>query len=222
MARILKPGPDGLSDPVVDAAASILLDGGAVAYPTETFYGLGVNAENEAAVSKIFDIKGRDFNHPVSVIIGAASQLDALVDHVPPSARRLIAVFWPGPLTVVFQAAPDVSKQLTAGTGTIGVRLAGSVFARRLALKAGVAVTATSANRSGAPACTTAQAVMDQIGDRIDAVVDVAEEGTPVGSTIVDVTGRIPVILRPGVITGEEIRRKTGLDVLSGKSEKMS
>ena len=92
----------------------------------------------------------------------------------------------------------------------------------RSALKAGVAVTATSANRSGAPACTTAQAVMDQIGDRIDAVVDVAEEGTPVGSTIVDVTGRIPVILRPGVITGEEIRRKTGLDVLSGKSEKMS
>ena len=213
MAHFLKPGPDISINDIVRRATEILLAGGAIAYPTETFYGLGVNAEDETAVCKIFEIKGRDFNNPVSVIIGHAFQLSSLVRGVSPAATKLIDAFWPGPLTIVFEASPNVSPRLTSQTGKIGVRLASSDFARRLALNAGVPITATSANLSGGPICSTAQAVLDQIGLRIDAVIELSEKGSTIGSTILDASGETTTILRLGLITPEDIKRKTGLDV---------
>ncbi len=211
MAPVMNRAPDGSFKNLLERASSVILAGGALAYPTETFYGLGVDAWNEAAVERLFAIKGRGFNHPVSVIIGSADQLPGLVGSVPEAAQKLMDAFWPGPLTIVFPASKGVSARLTAGTGRIGIRLSGHEFARRLALKAGRPITATSANLSGAPECREADAVQDQIGDRIDAVVDLGEKGGPVGSTIIDATGDKPVILRPGRVSREEIERKTGL-----------
>ena len=211
MAALLKPAPGCSLEKIVAEASDIILQGGAIAYPTETFYGLGVDAASERAVRKIFDIKGRDFKNPVSVIIGTPEQLTPLVRNVSGAAQKLIDAFWPGPLTIVFNASEQVSPLLTAGTGKIGVRLSSHAFARGLALHTRRPITATSANLSGAPECAEADAVIRQIGDKIDAVIDLGEKGGTVGSTIVDASSESLVILRPGLIKACEIERKTGL-----------
>jgi L-threonylcarbamoyladenylate synthase len=213
MALVLRLAPDLSFDTIVDRAAAIIDEGNAIAYPTETFYGLGVDASNEEAIRKIFDIKGRDFKNPVSVIIGDVDHLPPLVHTVTNAAQSLINTFWPGPLTIVFEAASSVSTLLTAQTGKIGVRLSSHEFARRLTLKTGKPITATSANRSGAPECADAQAVMDQIGSNIDAVIDLGVKGGTTGSTIIDATSETPVLLRSGIIAYEEIEAKTGLKI---------
>ena len=215
MALVLRLAPGLSFEAIVDRAATVIEAGGAIAYPTETFYGLGVDASNEAAIRKIFDIKGRNFNNPVSVIIGKPDQLPALVLKVTDTAQKLIDTFWPGPLTLVFEAAESISPLLTAQTGKIGVRLSSHEFARRLTLKTGKPITATSANLSGAPECADAQAVMDQIGNSIDAVIDLGQKGGTTGSTIVDATSVTPVILRNGIISLEDIEQKTGLRLRS-------
>lgn len=174
-----------------------------------------MDASNEAAIRKIFDIKGRNFNNPVSVIIGKPDQLPALVLKVTDTAQKLIDTFWPGPLTLVFEAAESISPLLTAQTGKIGIRLSSHEFARRLTLKTGKPITATSADLSGAPECADAQAVMDQIGNSIDAVIDLGQKGGTTGSTIVDATSVTPVILRNGIISLEDIEQKTGLRLRS-------
>lgn len=212
MAALLKLEPSRSLENIVSAAAGIILNGGAVAYPTETFYGLGVDATSPQAVRKIFDIKGRDFKNPVSVIIGKMDQLPALVRTIGPPAQKLIDAFWPGPLTLVFEASANVLPALTAGTGKLGIRLSGHAFARRLAIEAGRPITATSANLSGAPECGDADAVIRQLGDKIDAVIDLNEKGGDTGSTIIDVTAASLRILRKGIVTGEDIERKTGLN----------
>lgn len=211
MAGLLKLSPDSPLESILHDAAAIILKGGAIAYPTETFYGLGVDATSEQAVYKIFDIKGRDFKNPVSVIIGQMEQLAPLVSAVSTQAQKLMNAFWPGPLTIVFKASDSVSPLLTAGTGKIGVRLSSHEFARRLALQTGRPITATSANLSGAPECAEASDVIGQIGDKIDAVIDLGEKGSAVGSTIIDASAESILILRSGLITLEEIQRKTGL-----------
>ncbi len=205
MAAILKPGPEYALKKLLDDAAAIIRQGGILAYPTETFYGLGVDATSDSAIRKIFDVKGRDFKNPVSVIIGDLAQLWPLVSGASEGAQKLIDAFWPGPLTLVFHASPEVSTLLTAGTGKIGVRLSGSTFARELALEAGRPVSATSANLSGAPECASAEEVLLQIGDKIDAVVDLGEKGGFLGSTILDVTSDSPVLLRAGAIAACDI-----------------
>jgi len=211
MAGLLKLSPERSLESILRDAAAIILKGGAIAYPTETFYGLGVDATSEQAVYKIFDIKGRDFKNPVSVIIGAMEQLTPLVGMIGSQAQKLMDAFWPGPLTIVFQASGSVSPLLTAGTGKIGVRLSSHEFARRLAFETGRPITATSANLSGASECAKACDVMGQIGGKIDAVIDLGEKGGTIGSTIIDATSGTISILRPGRITLEEIARKTGL-----------
>lgn len=211
MATVLKLSPSCSPDDLVANAAAIISQGGALAYPTETFYGLGVDATSEKAVRKIFDIKGRDFKNPVSVIIGNRDQMNPLVVSISETAQKLMDAFWPGPLTLVFEASENVSPLLTAGTGKVGVRLSGHDFARRLALAAGRPITATSANLSGAPECSDADAVMRQLADKIDAVIDLGEKGGMVGSTIIDVTTKSLLILRQGVIAACDIEHKTGL-----------
>jgi L-threonylcarbamoyladenylate synthase len=213
MARVLKLAPDFPLEYLIDSAAAILARGGAIAYPTETFYGLGVDAGNEEAIRRIFDVKGRDFKNPVSVIIGHVDQLIPLAGTIPDAAQKLISAFWPGPLTIVFEAARSVSPLLTAGTGKLGIRLSSHAFARRLTLASGKPLTATSANLSGAPECADADAVIRQIGGKIDAVIDLGEKGGTVGSTIIDATLETMKILRMGVVTREEIEQRTGLQI---------
>lgn len=201
MPEILKVDANNSEEIILSRAAKILAEGGVIAYPTETFYGLGADATNEKAIRKIYAVKGRNFSSPISVIIEQTENLTSLVSEVPACAFELMQSFWPGPLTIVFKASAGVSSLLTAGTGKIGVRISSHAGARLIAQKLGHPLTATSANLSGAPECSTATAVANQIGNQIEAIVDLGKTAGGKGSTIIDVTVNPPQILREGVIS---------------------
>ena len=205
MREVLKIDRQRPDESVIAEASSILRAGGVVAYPTETFYGLGADGQIEDAVKKIFLIKGRNFKNPISVIIGDANDVKGLVEEIPEFALPLMERFWPGALTIIFKASPDVSPLLTAGTGKIGIRLSNHPVATALAKKLGHPITATSANLSGKDECTRADEVIQAIGDQIDAVIDGGQTPGGSGSTIIDVTTDPPAILREGVIPKYEL-----------------
>jgi L-threonylcarbamoyladenylate synthase len=201
MREILNIDSRRPDDSVIAEASSILRAGGIIAYPTETFYGLGADGLNEEAVKRIFLIKGRNFKNPISVIIGDANDVRGLVEEIPAFALHLMERFWPGALTIIFKASPDVSHLLASGTGKIGIRLSSHPVATALAKKLGHPITATSANLSGKDECTRADEVVQGIGDQIDAVIDGGQTPGGSGSTIIDVTTDPPAILREGVIS---------------------
>jgi L-threonylcarbamoyladenylate synthase len=213
MPQILKVSANHSEEDVINSAAAIVSRGGVIAYPTETIYGLGADATNEQAIRRIFEIKGRNFNNPISLIIGHSQDVYPLVCKVTVAAQKLMDAFWPGPLTIIFEAAGSVSPLLTADTGRIGIRLSGHDAARKIAGKAGKPLTATSANLSGSPECATADQVIAQLGDRLDTVVDLVKTSGSAGSTIIDATTEQPVILRSGGISREEIIKKTGIQI---------
>jgi len=201
MAAIIKISPDNPEPDRIEEAVALLRKGGVIAFPTETFYGLGADAGNERAVKQIFEIKGRDFRTPVPLIIGKKEELAGLVEDIPPLAETLMTRFWPGPLTLVFRASGPVDPGLMAGTGTIGIRLSSHPIALALAGALGGPITATSANRSGKKECTSARDVLDQLGGRLDGIIDGGLTAGGLGSTILDVTCDPPRILRQGAIS---------------------
>lgn len=181
-------------------AAEILISGGAVAFPTESFYGLGVNVSDEEAIHRLFDIKKRREDHPVLILIPSREALVQYVTRVPDTAGRLMDQFWPGGLTIVLEAGPGVSHLLTADTGKIGVRLSSHPVATGLALAAGLAITGTSANVSGEPPCTDAAGVLKSIGRSVDLILDAGKTMGGKGSTVLDMTVDPPLIVREGMI----------------------
>jgi L-threonylcarbamoyladenylate synthase len=195
---------------LIARAAIILKEGGVIAYPTETFYGLGAQAGTAAAVERIFTIKGRSFGNPIPLIIGIEENLAELVQEVSPIANKLMEAFWPGPLTLVFHASARIIPRLTAGTGKIGIRVSSHPIAAALAKTLAFPITATSANLSGAGECSTAQEVIDCLGEKIDALIDGGRTRGGVGSTILDMTTDPPAMLREGVIPGTLIYSKIG------------
>jgi L-threonylcarbamoyladenylate synthase len=207
MPEILKVNDKNPEDRILTRAAEILSSGGIIAYPTETFYGLGADATNEKAIQKIFAVKGRDFRNPVSLIIGQTDDIYALVQNVPQAAKKLMAAFWPGALTIVFFAADNVSPMLTAGSGKIGLRVSSHPGAQEIVQKLKRPLTATSANLSGAPECISASDVALQLGDKIDAIIDLGNTPGTKGSTIIDVTCTPWVILREGAISKKTIEK---------------
>lgn len=207
MPEVLKVDEDHSKEIILTQAAEILAGGGIIAYPTETFYGLGADATNEKAIEKIFAVKGRDFKNPISLIIGQTADVYPLVKDVPEKARKLMEAFWPGALTIVFLAANIVSTRLTAGSGKIGMRVSSHPIAQTIVQKLKKPLTATSANLSGAPECSLASEVIKQIGDKIDAILDWGETQGGKASTIIDVTCDPPVILREGTINRESIKK---------------
>jgi L-threonylcarbamoyladenylate synthase len=206
MPLILNIDPVHPDKPTLGKAVDILRSGGIIAYPTETFYGLGVDAENREAIEKIFPVKGRDFKNPVALIMGDEEPLTRFASYVPAYGHTLMERFWPGPLTLVCKATPAVSDILTAGSGRIGIRISSHPIARLLSQILGRPMTATSANLSGHPECTAASDVIEQIGEWIDAVIDGGKTPGGLGSTILDVTGNAPVVLRAGVVSETAIR----------------
>jgi L-threonylcarbamoyladenylate synthase len=168
---------------------------------------LGVDVDNETAVRRIFSIKGRDFRNPIPLIIGEERFLRYFAAEIPKAATQLIKTFWPGPLTLIFFAAARVNPLLTAGTGKIGIRLSSHPVASSLARNLNGALTSTSANLSGGTECNSAAEVMDQIGDRIDLIIDGGATAGKAASTIVDITVDPPVILREGVVSSNLIQR---------------
>ena len=205
MPEILKVSDENSEEIVLAKATEIVASGGIIAYPTETFYGLGADATNEGAISKIFAIKDRDFKNPISLIIAQADDIYPLVQDVPQAAEKLMAAFWPGALTIVFFAAKNISSMLTAGSGKIGLRVSSHPGAQGIVQKLKRPLTATSANLSGAPECISAADVAFQLGNKIDAIIDLGNTPGTIGSTIIDVTCDPPVILREGTISRQTI-----------------
>lgn len=178
----------------------VIRSGGVIAYPTETFYGLGVDPGNAGAVDRLFAIKGRDPDRPILLLIPGPEDVGRWASSVPPAARALMERHWPGPLTLVFPAKGSVLPALGAGTGAIGLRVPGSALTRRLLEFLGTALTGTSANRSGGPGLTTAEGVSREIGGMIDLILDAGETPGGMPSTVVDVTGDVPRVIREGAI----------------------
>lgn len=191
---------------ILEEAAKIIREGGLLAIPTETVYGLGANALDGKAVRKIFEAKGRPQDNPLLIHIPDVSWLEKYCEDIPPLAYRLAEAFWPGPLTMILKARPCISSETTCGLETVGVRCPDSEMTSEIIRLAGVPVAAPSANRSGHPSCTSAEAVLDDFSGNIDGVVDGGTCQVGVESTILDITCVPPRLLRPGGLSLEEIR----------------
>jgi L-threonylcarbamoyladenylate synthase len=198
-------GPDGLN-PALHRASHVLLGGGVILYPTDTIYGLGCLAGNPAAVERLYAIKGKPDTKPSLVLVDSVAMASAMTTDPPPLARRLMDLFWPGPLTLVLTAAPAVSPLLTAGSGKIGVRLPADEFCRRLALRCESPLVSTSANRSGVPPVAAVTALIRQFSVQIDLAVDGGERVSP-PSTVVDVSAGELRIIREGAISATDLAR---------------
>ncbi|MYR86452.1 threonylcarbamoyl-AMP synthase [Streptomyces sp. SID685] len=194
----------------IKQAAGVLRAGGLVALPTETVYGLGANAEDPAAVARIFQVKGRPSTHPLIVHIGHADLLDDWVEDVPAAARLLAEHLWPGPLTLVLRRGRRVPLEATGGLDTVAVRVPDHPVALALLAAFGGGVTAPSANRFGSVSPTTTDHVRAELGGAVDFVLEGGPCAVGVESTIVDVTGDTPSILRPGGVTREELEAVVG------------
>ena len=202
--------PAAVQDQELLEAAQIIRDGGLVAFPTETVYGLGANALDEKAAKKIYEAKGRPSDNPLIAHISCYEELEPLVTGIPQAGGKLARRYWPGPLTMVFPKSPAVPYGTTGGLDTVAVRMPSDPVASRLIALAGVPVAAPSANLSGRPSPTTARHVWQDMNGRINMILDGGPVGIGLESTIVDVSGPVPVLLRPGAITLEMLRDTEG------------
>jgi len=190
----------GLTEEAIARCAEVIKAGGVIVYPTDTYYGLGADPRNHRAVGKVFDIKGRKADQPILVLLHDRKELAAWTSAVSSAAEGLMDRFWPGPLTLVFKARPEVLSELTGGTGTIGIRIPGREMTRALIGWAGNALTGTSANRSGSSSPRNVDEVIRELGDRVDLVLDGGVSSADLPSTIVDVTSEQPRIIRSGAV----------------------
>jgi L-threonylcarbamoyladenylate synthase len=189
----------------IDQAVDLLRQGRLVAFPTETVYGLGADASNPEAVRRIFLAKGRPVDHPLIVHIPSVASLDAWVLSVPEAAQQLAAHFWPGPLALILKKRPEVPLEVTGGQDTVGLRVPDHPIALRLLQAFGGGVAAPSANRFCRISPTLAIHVQEELGESVDMILDGGACQVGVESTIVDLSGSQPKLLRPGHITRDQI-----------------
>lgn len=190
----------------IDDAAKCLKNGGLVVFPTETVYGLGADAFNQNAIDGIYKAKGRPSDNPLIIHISDIKSLDNLVRCIPECAVKLMDKYWPGPMTLIFKKNKNVIDRVTAGLDTVAIRFPSNEIARLLIKKSGVYVAAPSANLSGSPSPTVARHVIDDLNGRVDYIITSDECEIGLESTVIDVSGDVPVILRPGAITLEMVR----------------
>ena len=207
----LSGGPE--DEEIYREAGAIIREGGLVAFPTETVYGLGGNGLSGASSAKIYAAKGRPSDNPLILHIAGMEELPALVSDIPDAAKRLAEAFWPGPMTLIFRKSSLVPPETTGGLDTVAVRMPSHPAAQRYIRAAGVPIAAPSANLSGRPSPTTAKHVREDLDGRIDMILDGGPADIGLESTIIDVTEETPVILRPGYIGRE------ALETLLGKVE---
>jgi L-threonylcarbamoyladenylate synthase len=191
-------------------AANLIRAGELVAFPTETVYGLGANALDPAAIDKIFAAKGRPPGSPLIVHVDSIEMARGLVREWPEPAEKLARIFWPGPLTLVLPKQPHVPDRVTAGLDTVGVRMPANPFAQELIREAGVPIAAPSANRFTELSPTTAQHVRDSLGDRVAMVLDGGRTTVGIESTVLSLADSSAVLLRPGMVTRQEIEAVIG------------
>lgn len=209
-AEILKIDPKHIDPEQMDRAGEILRQGGLVAFPTETVYGLGGNALDAQSSKKIYRAKGRPSDNPLIVHIADMEHLFSIVEQVPPKAVRLAEKFWPGPLTMIFKKTDMVPLETTGGLESVAVRMPDHPAALALIQAAGGYVAAPSANRSGRPSPTAAEHVAEDLAETIDMILDGGTVGIGIESTIVDFTEHIPTVLRPGYISLEMLQECIG------------
>ena len=217
MTDIIRVAADNPDPTAIARAAECLRSGGLVAFPTETVYGLGVNALDRAAVQRLFAAKQRPLNDPLIIHVGSFESIAPLVSRVPKSARSLARHFWPGPLTMIFPRSARVPDEVTAGLPNVAVRVPAHPVARALIDAAAVPVAAPSANLFSRPSPTRAAHVLADLNGRIDLIVDGGATEVGLESTVIDLSGRVPTILRPGAIDLDALRQVIP-DVISGRA----
>ena len=192
---------------LIEKAAKIIKKGGLVAFPTETVYGLGANAFNKKAIRKIFKVKRRPMDNPIIIHIADFIDLKKMAKRVPREAKILAKKFWPGPLTLVIFKKKIVPDEVTAGAKTVAIRMPKNKIALELIEKSRVPIAAPSANLAGRPSPTTAQHVFEDLGDKIDLILDGGKTKIGVESTVLDLTVNPPLILRPGGLNLENLKQ---------------
>lgn len=207
---IEKVDPNQIDEIVILKAGNILKQGGLVAFPTETVYGLGANALDEEAAKKTYAAKGRPSDNPLIVHIADMQALEEIAVNIPPETEELAFHFWPGPLTMIFEKSEQVPYGTTGGLDTVAVRMPSDVIARELILAAGGFVSAPSANTSGRPSPTTAEHVREDLDGKIEMILDGGSVDIGLESTILDMTVTPPMILRPGAVTVDMLEKVIG------------
>lgn len=203
----------GTTEVDIKEGAKILAEGGLVAFPTETVYGLGANAMDGEAVSRVYKAKGRPSDNPMIVHIASDSQLTELTDKVTGDMKKIMDAFWPGPVTMVVPAKPQVPRVTTGGLDTVAVRMPDNEATLALINEAGIPLAGPSANLSGHPSPTTASHVYDDLHGRIEAIIQGEPCKVGIESTVVDMTLETPMILRPGIVTKEQLSKVLGKEV---------
>ena len=205
--EIITVNPDNINPVYIKTAAEKIKDGGLVAFPTETVYGLGADAFNPKAVAKIFEAKKRPFEDPLIVHIAQKEDLYKLTEDIPDSALKLADEFWPGPLTLVLKKSKNIPDIITAGLDTVAIRVPADKVALAFIKFSETPIAAPSANLFGRPSPTTAQHVLDDLNEKIDIVIDGGRALIGVESTILDLTQNPPVVLRPGGVSIEKLKK---------------
>ncbi len=205
--KLIKPDRKNLKDSDFTEAGEILRAGGLVAFPTETVYGLGGNALDPSASRKIYKAKGRPSDNPLIVHISKPEDICELAEDIPDMAWKLADKFWPGPMTMILKKKDIVPKETTGGLDTVAIRLPSDEIARTLIRTSGVFVAAPSANASGRPSPTEAEHVVNDLFGRIDMIIDGGSCDIGLESSIIDLSGDEPMILRPGFITKEDFEK---------------
>jgi len=210
MKTIIESMEEGNIPKTLQKAGEILKNGGLVAFPTETVYGLGANALDEEAAARIYEAKGRPSDNPLIVHIAELNALEFIAAEVPKKAWKLAEAFWPGPLTMIFQKNDRVPYGTTGGLDTVAVRFPDHVVAQAVIRAGGGYIAAPSANTSGRPSPTSAAHVAEDLAGRIDMIIDGGDVGIGLESTIVDMTQEVPVILRPGYVNRDMLENVIG------------
>jgi L-threonylcarbamoyladenylate synthase len=202
--------PDAPQRDAVEEAATWIRNGGIVAVPTDTLYGLAADPFRADAIARVFAVKGRPAERALPLIAADAAQIRQHLGPLSPIGVRLAERFWPGPLTILVVAPPALARDVSGGTGTVGVRVPAEAVVRAIAAACGRPITATSANISGEPATSDPEDVERSFGDRIDLLIDTGRTRGGVPSTIVDITGPEPRLVRAGAIPWDEVQAWLG------------
>ncbi|MBI5180768.1 MAG: threonylcarbamoyl-AMP synthase [Nitrospirae bacterium] len=216
MARIIKIDPKKPDVKRIKDAAEALKKGGVVAFPTDTFYGLGADAANDEAIKRIYAVKERDYDKPILILIDNKDRVSKYVKDIPQIAKKLIDKFWPGPLTIIFYASSAVSQSLLGRGNKIGIRIPNNPLTLLFLKIAGCPVTATSANLSGKPSPLNPKKVNENLGKKIDIILDAGRTAGIKESTVIDITERPPICIREGMITVKEIEDFLGIKLRRG------
>jgi L-threonylcarbamoyladenylate synthase len=208
MTEIISTNPRDPDPALIRKVVQFLKDGQVVAYPTETFYGLGVDVHNEKAIKQLYKLKQRDYGLPISILVSDIEMLAKVVTEISDTARQLIKSFWPGPLTILFPAHKSISKSLSTNTGKIGVRVSSHPVATALVRELGGPITTTSANLTSFPPSLNIKHIQTYFKDRLACIIDVGEGEPSRGSTVIDVAGDTMAIIRDGAIPADDVIKK--------------